>query len=91
MTRKEVEDYFHLKNIDFMHTCCVDPAGTSQKHSWDDLVEIGKEAAPWFCSENNAYLAFEFADQGQHGTVWDSNDADTLKTVSIYHRAGGCL
>jgi hypothetical protein len=91
MARKEVEGYFHAKNIDFVHTCCVDPTGLSKKHSWDDLVEIGKDAAPWFCRENNAYLAFEFIDQEQHGTNWDSNDADTLKSVSIYHRLDGCL
>jgi hypothetical protein len=88
MTRKEIEGYFHTKNINFVQTCCVEP---SKKHSLDDLVEIGKDAAPWFCSENIAYLAFEFIDQEQHGTDWDSNDADTLKAVSIYHRAEGCL
>jgi hypothetical protein len=91
MTRKEVEGYFHAKNIDFGHACCVDLMGLSKKHSWDDLVEIGKETAPWFCRENNASVAFEFIDQGQHGTDWDSNDADTLKAVSIYHRVDGCL
>jgi hypothetical protein len=91
MTRKEVEGYFHAKNINFGQTCCVDPTGVSKRHSLDDLVGIGREDAPWFCSENNVYLAFEFVDQGQHGTYWDSNDADTLKAVSIYQRLGGCL
>lgn len=88
MARKEVEAYFHARNIDFVRTCCVSP--TVRKHSLDDLVKIGKEPAPWFCRENNAYLAFEFIDQGQHGKVLDSNDADTLKAVSVYHRLDGC-
>jgi hypothetical protein len=91
MTRKEVEGYFHAKNISFVQTCCVESTGFSKKHSLDDLVEIGKDAAPWVCRENNAYLAFEFIDQGQHGTAWDSNDADTLKAVGIYHRLEGCI
>lgn len=91
MTRKEIEGYFHTKNINFVQTCCVESAGSSKKHSLDDLVEIGEDAAPWFCRENNDYLAFEFIDQEQHGANWDSNDADTLKAVSIYHKASGCL
>ena len=90
-TRKEVERYLHGKNVEFGQTCCVDAIELSKKHSWDDLIKIGREDAPWFCSENSVYLAFQFADHGQHGTWWDANDVDTLKDISVYHRLEGCL
>jgi hypothetical protein len=44
--------------------CCVDAMELSTRHSWDDLTKIGEENAPWFCGENNVYLAFQFTDQG---------------------------
>jgi len=89
MARKEVEAYFHARNIDFVRTCCVSP--TVRKHSLDDLVKIGKEPAPWFCRENNAYLAFlNLLTRDNTERVLDSNDADTLKAVSVYHRLDGC-
>jgi hypothetical protein len=91
MTRKEVEDYLHGKNVEFGQTCCVDAMELSKRHSWDDLIKIGREDAPWFCGEHDVYLAFQFIDQGQHGTRWDVNDLDTLKAISIYHRLEGCL
>ena len=49
--------------------CCV--ASIRGEHasfigsSWDDLVKIGEESAPWFCSENDVYLAFEFNPKSQ--------------------------
>lgn len=91
MTRKEVERYLHEKNVEFRQMCCVDAMELSKRHSWDDLIKIGREDAPWFCSENNVYLAFQFIDQGQHGTRWDANDLDTLKAISVYHWLEGCL
>jgi hypothetical protein len=84
MNRKEVEDYLHGKNITVRQMCCV-AANELSKRSWDDLTKIGQEDAPWFCSENNVYVAFQFNDHGQHGPHEDANDLDTLKAVSIYH------
>ena len=91
MTQKEVERYLQGKNVEFRQTCCVDAMELSKKHSWDDLIKIGREDAPWYCSENDVYLAFQFTDQGQHGTWWDANDLDTLKAISVYYRLEGCL
>ena len=56
MTRKEVEEYLRAKNTTFMRMCCVDFSGS--RASLDDLTRIGQEDAPWFCSENNVYVAF---------------------------------
>jgi hypothetical protein len=91
MTRKEVEDYLHKKNVEFRQMCCVDAMELSKHHSWDDLIKIGREDAPWFCGEHNVYLAFQFIDQGKHGPWWDANDLDTLKVISVYHWLEGCL
>jgi hypothetical protein len=90
MTRRLVEDYFRTRNTAFRQMCCVD--GNLRKHSLDDLVKIGEEEAPWFCSENNVYVAFQFSDgPGLHDKWWGSDDSDMLKSVLIYHWLENCL
>jgi len=89
MTRKEVEGYFRAKNTKFMRMCCVDFGGS--RASLDDLTRIGQEDAPWFCSESNVYIAFQFSEYARHDGMPSANDLDTLKTVSIYRWLEGCL
>jgi hypothetical protein len=93
MKRKEVEDYLRAKNADFSRMCCVNTRSTARRHSEDDLVKIGEEGHPWFCSEHFVYVAFEFADhaQAENSVSFKDDDLDTLKSVSIYHQLGGCL
>src|SRR6266516_1381130 len=68
----------------FKQMCCV--ANFRGGHasfigsSWDDLVKIGEESAPWFCSENNVYIAFEFNPKSQ-GERPETNSSDILKRV----------
>jgi hypothetical protein len=57
---------------------------------YDDLVKIGEESAPWFCSENNVYIAFEFNPKSR-GELSDTNGSDILKRVSVFHQLEGCL
>jgi hypothetical protein len=90
MSRKEVEDYFRAKRIVFRQMCCVDRKDTS-KSGWDDLAKIGQEDAPWFCSETNVYIAFQFTDAEPTGPPWGPTPSDTLKTISIYRWLEGCL
>lgn len=91
MNRKEVEDYLRSRKQTFSQSCCVDPK-EFQKHSWDDLVKIGAEDAPWFCSERAVYVAFQFGENTQpHKDTWGADDLDTLKTVGIYSRMETCL
>lgn len=71
-TRKGVEDYLRARKIEFGQMCCIDHKN-SPKHSWDDLVKIGEEGAPWFCTRHSVYIGFEFEDRGQH-VVWEAND-----------------
>jgi len=92
MTRKEVEDYFQGKSVKFRQMCCVDALELSKRKSWDDLIKIGEEATPWFCSENNVYLAFQFIDDSEQQTGgWKADDLDTLKSITVYHWLEGCL
>ena len=56
----------------------------------DDLVKIGEETAPWFCSESNVYVAFEFNPKSKDERA-DSNGSDTLKRVSVFHQLERCL
>lgn len=96
-SRKDVEDYLRARNTSFEHMCCVDVERLSDRASWDDLVKIGQEKPPWFCSENYVYIAFQFIDHnpptgiGQTTGDWTADDLDTLKSVSIYRQLGGCL
>jgi hypothetical protein len=91
MTRKEVEDLLRAKNKAFQQMCCVDikkPMGV-----WDDLVKIAQEDAPWFCSEKNVYIAFQFAGSRppERAPGWDAEASDKLTAVSLYPWLEGCL
>jgi hypothetical protein len=90
-TRKSVEDYLRAKNTKFQQMCCVDSTEFARRASWDDLVKIGTEGAPWFCSEKNVYVAFQFTDHAQRHGMPKADDLDTLKAVSIYRWLEGCL
>jgi hypothetical protein len=93
MTRKEAEDYLGAKNVTFTQMCCVEPNDLAKRHTWDDLVKIGEEEHPWFCTEHYVYVAFQFADhvQIENGYSMTDDDSDILKAVSIFHQLGGCL
>jgi hypothetical protein len=94
MTRKEVEDYLRAKNTKFRQTCCIDSSNVARRHSWDDLTKIGEEDAPWFCSEHNVYVAFQFTDHEllNNGLFqMKDDDLDTLKSVTLYHWLEVCL
>jgi hypothetical protein len=91
MSRKDVEDYLRERKQKFTQSCCVDPKEI-QKRSWDDLVKIGSEGAPWYCSENAVYVAFQFADSSlPRKDMWSADDLDTLKSIAIFHRLENCL
>src|SRR5690348_2780416 len=59
MTRKEVEDYLDARGVHFQQMCCF------EGQSWGDLIRIGAEDHPWFCSEHNVYVAFQYTNSEQ--------------------------
>jgi hypothetical protein len=94
MSREQVEQRLQTNGKRFSQMCCV--ANFTGEHaslvgsSWDDLVKIGEESPPWFCSEHNVYIAFEFNPKSQ-GERLETNPSDTLKRVSVFHHLEGCL
>jgi hypothetical protein len=90
MTRKEVEDYLSAKNTHFRQMCCVTTTKFS-KRVYDDLVKIGEEDAPWFCSEYNVYIAFQFNGPERHSGGPTAEISDTLSSVTVYRWLEGCL
>lgn len=89
--RKEVESYLQARDVHFLQMCCVDASESSRRHSLDDLAKIGGESAPWYCSEHNVYIAFQFTDHGQPEKGYIAEGSDTLKAITIYHWFEGCL
>jgi len=85
MTRKEVESSLRTKNARFQQTCCFEGRRTP-----DDLVKIGQEPAPWYCSRTNVYVAFEFAGEERHPSS-QARDSDKLERVSLLRRPEDCL
>jgi hypothetical protein len=59
-------------------------------NAYDDLVKIGQEDVPWFCSENNVYIAFQFLGS-QKNSLPRADTSDRLKDVTIYRKLDGCL
>lgn len=71
VTRKEVEKYLHAESIPFRQMCCVEIVVPS-KDVYDDLTKIGQEEKPWFCSENNVYIAFQFVGVEPRRAEWSA-------------------
>jgi len=90
MTRKDVEDYLSAKNVPFRHMCCANRRKFSYS-VYDDLVKIGSEDAPWFCSEKNVYVALEFVGPERHSIGASAEPNDTLNTITIFNWLEGCM
>jgi len=78
------------QNVMFRQMCCVD-IKEFRKGVWDDLTKIGQEDVPWVCSQNNVYIAFQFAGRPHERYTWDAEAGDVLKAVTVYHWLAGCL
>ncbi len=93
MSRKQVEEYLSAKKLPVRQLCCVSVKEFSRgvyDNTYDDLVKIGQEDVPWFCSENNVYIALQFFGS-QKDSLPRAEASDRLKDVTIYHKLDGCL
>jgi len=93
MTRKQVEDYLSSQHVPFRQMCCItakELSGGVFDHAYDDLVKIGQEDSPWFCSENNVYVAFQFFGSKPQALP-EAALSDTLRDVSLHQWLEGCL
>jgi hypothetical protein len=84
-TRKEVEGLLKSRNTSFVRLCCVEEGTT-----FSDLIQIGKERHPWYCSEHAVYIAIEFVtiDRDSPRKI---NETDVVQKVTIWHHIEGCL
>jgi hypothetical protein len=85
MTRKYVEDYLRSKSITWQQLCCI-----GEGSAFADLMKIGTEKHPRYCSENDAYVAFQFVATEPH-SLPVAHDSDTLKSITIFHKLEVCL
>ncbi len=84
MTRKDVEGYLQKRGIQFTRICCL-----IEKSAYADITRIGTEPAPWYCSEHNVYIAFQFDAAG--GVSPSEDPSDTLQKTTIFPWLEGCL
>lgn len=87
-TRGEVEDYLRSHGTQFGQECCLG----NERSAFSDLVVIGSEPAPWYCSENYIYVAFGFtSSEGPHPQFPTASKDDRLKSITLHQQLGGCL
>jgi hypothetical protein len=86
VTRKAVRDYLTGQGIAFKERCCHEADGP-----YSVLVEVGKEDAPWYCSEWPDYVAFEFSTTQPLDSRSKPSDSDVLKEVHLTSNGEGCL
>jgi hypothetical protein len=87
MMRKDVEEYLRSRNTQF--TWIWTAFGGRGETQYADVVKIGEEAAPWYCSEAYVYIAFEFlpVNNFSHGQT----PSDVLQRIEIFRPYTGCL
>jgi hypothetical protein len=90
LTRKEVEAYLRARNTDFRQECCT-AAGY-----YADLIRVGEEDPPWYCSESYVYVAIEFTAMEPHSRPYGYSsalamDSDVLTRIEIDRPDTGCL
>lgn len=67
--REQVEAYLQSRSLHFERLCCTYPDSTTS-----ELVEIGREPSPWYCSRSIVYVEFRFS------------TTDRLKQVALHRR-----
>lgn len=85
LSRKEVEEYLRQNAVIFTQMCCVE-----ERSAFADLVKIGEEPHPRYCSEYYVHIAFEFRAAESHHP-FKAVDSDVLKKIGIFRQLGGCL
>jgi hypothetical protein len=77
--RKHIEAYFHAKTLNYHKLCCVSSKRVSAGETvYDELIKVGEEEVPWYCSEHNVYIAFEF----DKAPIWAVSAKKDAKLIS---------
>jgi hypothetical protein len=83
--RPEVESYLRARGADF--SWIYTAFGGRRKSQYADVVKIGEESAPWYCSDAYVYIAFEFSGAEDY----KQSDSDVLERIEIFRPYSGCL
>lgn len=85
--RREVEAMLTSRERSFRQMCCL---LNENRNAIEDIVKIGSEPKPWYCSENNMYLVFEFDSMPDPRSLKAHSD-DRLRRIALSPWLGGCL
>lgn len=85
LRRTEVEGYLRTRNVRF--TWVYTSFSGRRKSQYADLVKIGEEVAPWYCSEAYVYVAFEYSGVEKY----KQNESDVLERIELFRPYTGCL
>jgi hypothetical protein len=88
--RSDVETRLRAKGQAFHHSCCIHRPPRGGEGAWDVMIPIGEESAPWYCSEHTIYIGIEFTPDTPR-TGLEARSADTVSSVTLVRRMGGCL
>lgn len=85
--RREVEAVLTTRGRSFQQMCCL---LSENRNALEDIVKIGSEPTPWYCSENDMYLVFEF-DSMPDSQFPKAHPDDSLRRIALSSWLGGCL
>jgi hypothetical protein len=85
--RREVESTLANQGRSFQQMCCLI---NENRNALEDIVKIGSEPKPWYCSENGEYLVFEF-DSPVESEYAKAQPSDRLRAIKLSQWLGGCL
>jgi hypothetical protein len=88
-TRQDVEAYLQKMGRPVRRMCCMDSSRSADERVLDLLTKVGVEPAPFYCSERNVYVGFEFAPSVPHPKV-DGTASDRLTRIRLFHWTEGC-
>jgi hypothetical protein len=85
--RREVEAMLTSRGRSFQQMCCL---LNENRNALEDIVKIGSEPKPWYCSENDMYLVFGF-DSMPDPQFPKAHPDDGLRRIALSPWLGGCL
>jgi hypothetical protein len=85
-TRKQVEDALRARGIRYERV-----SGFDTSLVYADLVKIGTEPAPWYCSKKNVYVKFAFDAANPGLNQITDSDRDVLLSIAITPWLQDCL
>jgi len=85
--RKDVEEFLRARKVSFSPVCCLG----EKNELYGDLVTVGEEDHPWYCTNAYVYVAFEFAGAEPASDGPLGLDSDVLEEIELFRPLEGCL